>query len=77
MVSDRLTDLALTVAPEGASPSVVKTAVNGGIVLLVLSFAKGILSVRAGGVYTLRPASSSLDRSRCCSWNLCYGLYSG
>jgi hypothetical protein len=44
IVADRLTDVALQFAPEGASPQVVRTAVSGGLVLLALSFVKGILS---------------------------------
>ena len=45
MVIDRVTDIALQMAPEDASPTAVRAAVTGGLVLLSLSFVKGILSV--------------------------------
>ena len=46
MVVDRLSDFALQIAPEDASPNAVRVAVMGALVLLVLSFVKGLLSVR-------------------------------
>jgi hypothetical protein len=45
MVIDRITDIALQMAPEEASPTAVRAAVSGGLILLSLSFVKGILSV--------------------------------
>lgn len=44
VVIDKLTELALQFAPEDASPSVVRTSVAGAMVLVVLSFVKGIVS---------------------------------
>ena len=46
MVVDRLTDITLQLAPEEASPTAVRAAVTGGLVLVTVSFVKGILSVR-------------------------------
>lgn len=46
MVVDKLADMALQVAPADASPSAIRAAVTGGLILLTLSFVKGILSVR-------------------------------
>ncbi|GAB4815799.1 hypothetical protein N2152v2_002845 [Parachlorella kessleri] len=43
MVVDRLTDLAFTFVPQGVSVRVVRTAVTGGLLLLLLSFAKSVL----------------------------------
>lgn len=45
MVIDRVTDMALQMAPEDASPTAVRAAVSGGLILLSLSFVKGIISV--------------------------------
>lgn len=45
MVMDRLTDVALQLAPEDASPGAVRAAVAGGLVLVALSFVKGVLSL--------------------------------
>lgn len=44
LVVDRLTDVALQFAPEDASPGAVRAAVAGGLVLVALSFVKGVLS---------------------------------
>lgn len=44
MVIDRVTDIALQMAPEDASPTAVRAAVSGGLILLSLSFVKGIIS---------------------------------
>lgn len=49
IVSDKLTDVAIQLAPEDAPPGVVRTAVNAGVVLLILAFAKSILGVRWDG----------------------------
>eukprot|EP00887_Chlorella_sp_A99_P002968 scaffold24.g2968.t1 len=43
IVADKLTDVALQVAPQDVPVGVVRTAVNAGLVLLVLGFAKSIL----------------------------------
>lgn len=45
LVTDKLTDIALQFAPEDASPGTVRTAVVGSMLLVALSFVKGILSV--------------------------------
>jgi hypothetical protein len=45
LVTEKLTDIALQFAPEDASPGTVRTAVVGSMLLVALSFIKGILSV--------------------------------
>ena len=49
ILSDKVTAVALQLAPEGTPPAVVRTAVTGGLLLLAASFIKGILSVRLRG----------------------------
>lgn len=44
-VADQLTEAAMRFVPEGTSFEVVRVAVVGGIVLIVLSFVKGLLSL--------------------------------
>ena len=46
--SDRLTDLAMQLAPADTSPATVRVAVNAGVILLLLGFVRSVLSVRAG-----------------------------
>lgn len=43
-ITDRLTGVALQLAPADASPAVVRVAVSAGLVLLALSFVKSLLS---------------------------------
>jgi hypothetical protein len=44
LVTDKVTDIALQFAPENASPTAVRAAVTGGLILVTLSFVKGVLS---------------------------------
>ena len=45
VVADQITEAAMRFVPEGTSFEVVRIAVVGGIVLVILSFVKGILSL--------------------------------
>lgn len=58
-ITDRLTGVALQLAPADASPAVVRVAVSAGLVLLALSFVKSLLSVSCGA----GPAHSSRRHS--------------
>lgn len=52
IVTDKLTDAVLQIAPEDAPPGTVRAAVVGGLILMSLSFVKGILSVRMPSHFT-------------------------
>jgi hypothetical protein len=45
LVADRIGDAVVLLAPSDAPPAAVRAAVNGGLLLVVLSFVKGIVSV--------------------------------